>query len=297
MRGRFVNYRHAFHAGSFADVVKHAVLARVLHYLRQKPAAFRVIDTHAGEGLYDLTASEAIRSGEWHEGIGKLLAAPLPAPAATLLAPYLEVVGALNERGRLAVYPGSPAIVRAWLRPQDRLIACELEPRTADTLARNMRGDPRIKTLMIDGWTALTAYVPPKERRGLVLVDPPFEEERDFAHLARGLAAAHRKWATGIYILWYPIKGRGAPDALAKQLRRLGIGKVLRAELTVAPPGDPGRLNGCGLILVNPPWPLEGELAALLPALSERLGRAGKDRNQGGFRLDWLAGERPAAAR
>lgn len=292
-----MNYRHAFHAGSFADVVKHAVLARILHYLRQKPAAFRVIDTHAGAGLYDLTAGEASRSGEWHEGIGKLLAMPLPAGVATLLAPYLDVVGALNDPGRLAVYPGSPAIIRAWLRPQDRLVACELEPRTAAALARNMHGDPRIKTLTIDGWTALTAHVPPKERRGLVLVDPPFEEERDFAHLARGLAAAHRKWATGIYILWYPIKGRSAPDALAKQLRRTGIGKVLRAELTVAPLGSPDRLNGCGLILVNPPWTLEGELSALLPALAQRLGRAGKDRNRGGFRLDWLAGEQPLAAR
>jgi 23S rRNA (adenine2030-N6)-methyltransferase len=196
-----LNYRHAFHAGSFADVLKHAVLGRVLHYLRRKPAAFRVIDTHAGAGVYDLTGSEASRSGEWHEGIEKLLAEPLPAPGATLLAPYLEVVGALNKPGEVAVYPGSPAIARAWLRPQDRLIACEIEPRAADALARNMRGDPRIKTQIVDGWTALTAYVPPQERRGLVLVDPPFEEERDFTRLAQGLAAAHRKWATGIYML------------------------------------------------------------------------------------------------
>jgi 23S rRNA (adenine2030-N6)-methyltransferase len=291
-----VNYRHAFHAGSFADVVKHAVLGRVLHHLREKPAAFRVIDTHAGAGLYDLTGSEASRSGEWHEGIARLLAAPLPAPVAALLAPYLDVVGALNEPGRLTAYPGSPAIVRAWLRPQDRLLACELEPGAAAALASNMRGDPRIKTLSIDGWTALTAYVPPNERRGLVLVDPPFEEERDFTRLARGLAAAHRKWATGIYILWYPIKGRRGPDALARQLCRLGIGKILRAELTVVPLGDPARLNGCGLILVNPPWRLEGELSVLLPALAQRFGRAVKDRHRGGFRLDWLAGERPAAA-
>jgi len=290
-----LNYRHAFHAGNFADVLKHAVLGGMLHYLRQKPAAFRVIDTHAGAGVYDLTGSEASRSGEWHEGIEKLLAEPLPTPSAALLAPYLEVVGALNERGRLAVYPGSPAIARAWLRPQDRLTACELEPRAAEALARNMRGDPRIKTQIVDGWTALAAYVPPHERRGLVLVDPPFEEERDFARLAQGLAAAHRKWATGIYMLWYPTKGRRAPDVLATQLRRLGIGKVLRAELTVAPLSDPTRLNGCGLILVNPPWTVEGELSALLPVLAQRLGR--KDRSRGDFRLDWLAGERPAAAR
>ena len=140
----------------------------------------------------------------------------LAAPVAALLAPYLEVIGALNERGRLTVYPGSPALARAWLRPQDRLIACEIEPQAAVALRQNLRGDIRIKTLEIDGWTALGAYVPPKERRGLVLVDPPFEQDGDFFRLARGLAAAHRKWATGIYALWYPIKDRSEPDALAK---------------------------------------------------------------------------------
>jgi len=288
-----VNYRHAFHAGSFADVFKHAVLCRILHYLREKPAAFRVIDTHAGAGIYDLTSAEASRGGEWHGGIEKLLAAPLAAPVASLLAPYLEVIGALNERGRLKLYPGSPALARAWLRPQDRLIACELEPKAAVALAAQMRGDNRIKTLEIDGWTALGAYVPPPERRGLVLVDPPFEDDNDFARLSRGLAATHGKWASGIYALWYPIKGRPEPDALAKRLRRCGIAKILRAELTVAPLNDPSRLNGCGLILVNPPWTLENELSTLLPALAAILVRQGK----GSFRLDWLAREAPKGAR
>ncbi len=296
MRGAFerhVNYRHAFHAGNFADVFKHAVLCRILHYLRGKPAAFRVIDTHAGAGLYDLAGAEASRGGEWHDGIARLMAAQLAAPVAALLAPYLEVVAALNERGRLKVYPGSPALARAWLRPQDRLIACEIEPQAFAALSRNLRGDIRIKTLEIDGWTALGAYVPPKERRGLVLVDPPFEQDSDFFRLARGLAVAHRKWATGIYALWYPIKDRGEPDALAKKLRRLGTAKILRAELNVAPLSDPTRLNGCGLILVNPPWTLESELSVLLPALAAILGRDGK----GGFRLDWLNREGAPAAR
>jgi 23S rRNA (adenine2030-N6)-methyltransferase len=288
-----VNYRHAFHAGSFADVFKHAVLCRILHYLRAKPAAFRVIDTHAGAGLYDLASSEASRGGEWHDGIERLLAAPVSAQVAALLAPYLEVIGALNERGRLKVYPGSPAIARAWLRPQDRLIACELEPKAATALAGHLRGDSRIKTLEINGWTALSAYVPPPERRGLVLVDPPFEQDSDFHRLTRGLATAHRKWATGIYALWYPIKGITDRDALAKSLRRLGLSKILRAELTVSPLSDPTRLNGCGLILVNPPWTLESELRTLLPALAGVLGRQEK----GGFKLDWLAGEGAPAAR
>jgi 23S rRNA (adenine2030-N6)-methyltransferase len=284
-----VNYRHAFHAGSFADVFKHAILCRILHYLRQKQGAFRVIDTHAGAGLYDLTGAEASRGGEWQDGIGRLVKAPLAAPVASLLAPYLDVIGAINEPRELKLYPGSPAIARAWLRPQDRLIACEREPQAARELAHHLRGDNRIKTLAIDGWTALSAYVPPPERRGLVLVDPPFEEDNDFSRLAHGLEDAHAKWASGVYALWYPIKGRPEPDALAKQLRRRGIGKMLRAELTVAPLSDPTRLNGCGLILVNPPWTLEKELSAILPALAGILGREGK----GSFRVDWLAREGP----
>ena len=285
-----MNYRHAFHAGSFADVFKHAVLCRVLDYLRQKPAAFRVIDTHAGAGLYDLTSPEATRGGEWHDGIERLMAARLPDKARALLKPYVEVIGALNAPGALTVYPGSPALVRAWLRPQDRMIACELEPQAQAALAYAMQRDTRVKTLAIDGWTALSAYVPPKERRGLVVTDPPFEQASDFPRLAQALAAAHRKWATGVYLLWYPIKGRTEPDALAKRLRRLGIPKILRAELVVSPLSDPSRLNGSGLILVNPPWTLEGELKVLLPALAAALGRDG----QGRFTLDWLAGETAA---
>ncbi len=285
-----MNYRHAFHAGSFADVFKHAVLCRILNYLREKPAAFRVIDTHAGAGLYDLTSAEASRGGEWQDGIGRLLEARLPDKIAALLAPYLDVVGSLNEHGKLTSYPGSPALTRAMLRSQDRLIACELEPQADATLMHHLQRDSRIKCLQIDGWMALSAYVPPKERRGLVLIDPPFEQENDFARLATGLAAAHRKWATGIYALWYPIKGRSEADALAKRLKRLGIGKILRAELIVSPLSDPTGLNGSGMIIVNPPWTLESELSQLLPALTGILARQGK----GHFTLDWLASDAAA---
>jgi 23S rRNA (adenine2030-N6)-methyltransferase len=282
-----LNYRHAFHAGSFADVFKHAVLCRLLDYLRQKPAAFRVIDTHAGAGVYDLASPEATRGGEWRDGIARLAAASLPDKAAALLAPYLDAVAARNGAGALKTYPGSPALVRAFLRPQDRLIACELEPTAQSALARAMQRDPRVKTLAIDGWTALSAHVPPPERRGLVVTDPPFERDDDFPRLAQGLAAAHRRWASGHYLLWYPIKGRTEPDALAKRLRRLGIPKILRAELIVSSLADPTRLNGSGLIVVNPPWTLEAELRLLLPVLADVLGREG----QGRYTLDWLSGE------
>ena len=282
-----MNYRHDFHAGNFADVLKHVVLCSILVYLRRKPAGFRVVDTHAGAGLYDLTGAEATRGAEWQDGIAKLLSAKLSAKTAAVLAPYLEVIGALNERGQLRVYPGSPALTRAWLRPQDRLVACELEPKAATALARNLRSDSRIKTLRIDGWTALNAYVPPKERRGVVLVDPSYEADNDFTRLFSELMAGYRKWPTGIYLLWYPIKGRGNPDLLARRFRRSGLQKALRAEIQVGPLSDPSRLNGCGLIVVNPPWTLEQDLSGAGAELATILAREGKP----AFRLDWLTGE------
>jgi 23S rRNA (adenine2030-N6)-methyltransferase len=282
-----MNYRHAFHAGNFADVVKHAVLARILLHLRGKPAAFRVLDTHAGAGLYDLAGPEASRSGEWRQGIARLLGASLAPDIRELLAPYIEAVAAFNPKGPLAVYPGSPALVRHWLRRHDRLIACELEPVAAAALARTLRGDARVKTLAMDGWSALAAYLPPKERRGLVLIDPPFEETAEFAHLAESLAVAHRKWASGIYLLWYPIKEPRDTAAFARRIARLGIAKILRAELTIAAEAGTGRLRGSGLLAVNPPWTLPGELARLLPALAPLLSPDAK----GGTRIDWLAGE------
>ena len=281
-----MNYQHGFHAGNFADVMKHAMLARIVSYLREKPAPFRVIDTHAGAGLYDLSAAESGRTGEWREGIGRLLKASLGPAAGALLAPYLNAVSEFNPGGRIKLYPGSPMLVRAWLRPGDRLIACELEPKAAAALAKNLATSTRAKAMPIDGWTALSAYVPPKERRGLVLIDPPYEAPDEFARLATAFREAHRKWTSGIYLLWYPIKDREGPDALAKSLRTLGIGKILRAEMTIARVPAADRLIGTGLIVVNPPWTLEKQMAVLLPALAVAMAPG-----EGGFRLDWLTRE------
>jgi 23S rRNA (adenine2030-N6)-methyltransferase len=281
-----MNYRHAFHAGNFADVVKHAVLARILVHLREKPAPLRVLDTHAGAGLYDLAGAEASRSGEWRAGIGRLLAARLSANARALLAPYLDAVASLNGADALIVYPGSPALARALLRTQDRLTACEVEPNAAAALARHFVRDRRVRTVAIDGWLALNAYLPPPERRGVVVIDPPFEDAGDFVRLSRALEGAHRKWASGCYLVWYPIKGRQEPDALARRLRRSGIAKILRAELAVAPTTAAGPLGGCGLIVINPPWTLPAELATLLPELATVLG----DRSAA-HRLDWITPE------
>jgi 23S rRNA (adenine2030-N6)-methyltransferase len=282
-----VNYRHAYHAGNFADVVKHAVLARALAHLREKPAAFRVVDTHAGAGHYDLAGPEAGKTAEWRDGIGRLVAADLKAETRALLAPYLDAVAALNPGGALAAYPGSPALVQALLRQQDRLIACELEPRAASALARNLRGDPRAKAIAIDGWTALTAYVPPKERRGLVLIDPPFEQPGEFARLAQGLAAAHRKWATGIYLPWYPIKDPAEVSGFVRTLVRLRIARMLRIELTVTRPRADSGLAGSGLIAVKPPWRLHGELEILIPALAGILFRTATKPPT----IEWLSGD------
>jgi len=294
-----MNYRHAFHAGNFADVFKHVILARILVHLRSKPAPFRVIDTHAGAGLYDLAGAEASLTGEWRDGIGRLAAAALPPAAADLAAPYLAALHACNPDGGLRFYPGSPLIACTLLRPQDRLIACELAPDAASALAGHLRaaapqpsaggswskGNPKrrrksrisknqIKVLPVDGWIALNAYVPAKERRGLVVVDPPYEQPDDFARLSDGIVAAHRKWPTGIYMLWYPIKSRDGPERLAAALRGAEIDNALRAELTVAAPPHGGGLTGCGVVVINPPWKLAAEIEVLLPALADVFGPA-----------------------
>ncbi len=281
-----MNYRHAFHAGNFADVHKHCVLARILLHLRLKPSAFRVIDSHAGAGRYDLLGPEASRSGEWRHGIERVWQGLPEKAAQELLAPYLEAVAAFNPSGRLRTYPGSPLITAYLLRPRDRLIACEAEPGTAALLARALHGDRRAKALAIDGWMALGAYLPPKERRGLVFIDPPFEATDDFTHLSGALAAAHGKWPTGLYMLWYPIKDRSAPDALARRLRNLAVPKMLRSELMLGAPGAQSGLVGSGLIVVNPPFTLHQDLRILLPAVAERLSA------EAAVRTDWLARQR-----
>jgi 23S rRNA (adenine2030-N6)-methyltransferase len=285
-----MNYQHAFHAGNFADVHKHVVLTLILQHLRSKPAAFRVIDTHAGAGCYDLLGPEAVRAGEWRNGIARVFpvrqsGAEAADGARALLAPYLDIVASFNPGGELRLYPGSPLIVKALLRPQDRLIACELEPRAAGSLETALRGEARAKVLALDGWMGLNANVPPKERRGLVLIDPPYEKTDDFDRLCGAFARAHRKWPTGLYLLWYPIKTREAADALARRLRRSGMAKIMRCELLVGEPRPDAGLVGSGLVLANPPYPLENELEVVLPTLA-RLLRLG-----GSHRLDWLARE------
>lgn len=278
-----MNYRHAFHAGGFADVIKHIVLARILTYLQEKPAAFRVIDTHAGAGLYDLTAEEARRGGEWLTGIARILQARFSDAAADLMKPYLDVVRAFNPQGELAAYPGSPLIARALLRPQDRLTACEVEPGPRKLLIEALRRDAQARVVDLDGWVALPAFVPPKERRGLVLIDPPFEDKNEFERLADGFATAYAKWPTGIYMLWYPAKSRREADTLTRRVAQAvgaakPAGQCLRLEFSVAPQTAGAALASSGLLIANPPWTLPEELKTLLPELQKPLGQGGSAR-------------------
>lgn len=282
-----MNYRHAFHAGNFADVIKHIVLARILTYLQDKPAAFRVFDTHAGAGLYDLDSDEARRSGEWLTGIARLMQARLSNETAALTKPYLDIVRAFNPKGELRAYPGSPLIARGLLRPQDRLVACELEPKARKALIDALRRDEQARVVDLDGWVALPAFVPPKERRGLVLIDPPFEAKDEFERLGETFSVAFAKWPTGIYVIWYPAKSRRATDTLAQTVARLAAaakppGKCLRLEFSVAPQADSKALTSAGLLIVNPPYTLQGELKTILPELEMPLGQGGAAR----FRLE-----------
>jgi 23S rRNA (adenine2030-N6)-methyltransferase len=282
-----MNYRHAFHAGNFADVIKHIVLVRILTWLQDKPAAFRVIDTHAGAGVYDLSGDEAQRTGEFLTGIARVMQARFSETVLPLVTPYLDIVRSFNQPAELKAYPGSPLIARALLRPQDRLTACEVEPNARKRLIEALRRDSQARVVDVDGWTALPAYVPPKERRGLVLIDPPYEAKDEFARIADGFAQAFAKWPTGTYLLWYPAKSRRATDALARHVAEVAAGgpspgKCLRLEFSAAPQTTDAALVSAGLLLVNPPWMLMGELKAILPELEKPLGQGGAGR----FRLE-----------
>ena len=260
-----MNYRHAFHAGNFADCVKHALLVALLGALRAKDKPFAVLDTHAGIGAYDLSAPEPQRTGEWREGIARAMASDAPA-----LAPWLGVV---RQAGWPAAYPGSPALIRALLRPGDRLALCELHPDDHAALKARFRGDPQVAVHRRDAYEALTALTPFPERRGLVLLDPPFEQEGEFDRLAQGIAELRRRFRAAIVAAWYPVKHRAPVRAFHAALRDRNVADCIAAELTLRAPTDPARLNGCGLLVANPPFGFEAEAGAILAALLAALAR------------------------
>lgn len=274
-----MNYRHAYHAGNFADVFKHVGLTLVLTYLAQKPAAFRVIDTHAGEGLYDLSGGAAEKTAEWREGIGRLIGAEIPSELRRLLDPYLAVVAPYFTE-ESARYPGSPALAAALLRKQDRLIFCDLHPEVIGALKTHFGRDGRAKVIEIDGFVGLGAFVPPIERRGLVLVDPPFEAKDEFTQIAEAIEAALRKWPTGTYMIWFPIKDHAAVarfyERMGAIIAKAGVRDALRLELWIDDIGPAQPLAANGLVILNPPYVLETQARQVLPYLAHVLGAEGR---------------------
>jgi len=282
-----MNYRHAYHAGNFADVLKHAILALCIEHLKAKAMPFRVIDTHAGIGVYDLSGQAAQKTGEWREGIGRIVNATKPQDVGALLQPYLQCVEALKAFNHRHVYPGSPEIARYLTRAEDRMIFVEKHPQDAKILADAFSFDGRAKVVELDGYMAAKAYVPPKERRGLVIIDPPYEERDEFPTLFAAFVEAYRKWPTGMFLLWYPVKNREETRRFLASLAEAGIPKILRAELRIKTVSEHGGLAGSGLIIVNPPWKLADSLRVLLPWLDGVLQQG----DGHGWNVDWLAGE------
>ncbi|MEQ1578621.1 MAG: 23S rRNA (adenine(2030)-N(6))-methyltransferase RlmJ [Hyphomicrobium sp.] len=284
-----MNYRHVYHAGNFADVLKHAVLALVIEHLKSKGTPFRVIDTHAGVGSYDLSSTEAQKTGEWLDGIGRLTGATLPPGIADILRPYLMAVSRENigSGGAILRYPGSPQIARSLLRPVDILAVNELHPDDCVRLTRLFAGDPQTKVLKLNGWDAIKALLPPKERRGVTLIDPPFEELGEFDRLVQGLRDAHKRFATGTVIAWYPIKDERAVAAFHAGLQRLEMSKLMSVVLMVRNPSHLGGLPGTGLVISNPPFTLESKLQVLLPYLKETLQQGSGARSH----IEWLKRE------
>ncbi len=284
-----MNYRHIFHAGNRCDVVKHALLTLALRHLHAKDGAFAVCDTHAGIGFYDLKDPRAQKTGESAQGIISLLNAPaLPA-----LADFTAVLRIMNPLwdGKSAegfrVYPGSPFFAYHMLRKQDRLAACEKHPEDAETLRLQAPKDRRFQIHFRDGFEALHAFLPPPEKRGLVLIDPPYEEPDEFAEVVKNVAKAYRRWPGGIFMIWYPVKDRPAIWQFHEALANSGIPKILCAEFIYHEDIRADRLNGCGMIVINPPWKLGKEISALFPALHEALKTEYK-----GIVLKQIAGEK-----
>jgi 23S rRNA (adenine2030-N6)-methyltransferase len=267
-----MNYRHAFHAGNFADVIKHVALVAVVLHLKRKEKPFCVIDTHAGAGIYDLNGADATRTGEAGAGIARLREAVGNAHLPVALGTYLDCVR--RERG--GHYPGSSRIAARLIRSQDRLVAIEKHPLEAAALRRALAGFRNALAVEADGYERLSALLPPSERRGVILIDPPFEEEGEFAHVADAVARAHRRFATGIYLLWYPVKSRTAADAFCGEVSTRGLAPLLRIEIDTGDASDAGkhRLGAAGLLVVNPPYGFDGEMQDVAAILAPRLGSA-----------------------
>ena len=284
-------YRHLFHAGNFADVFKHALLARLLVALAGKEAPYCYLDTHAGTGRYDLAHEWAWKTREFENGIGRLWGRK-DIPAA--LAPYLDAVRSENPKGRLRYYPGSPLIALKLRRPGDRIVLVELNRTDCAELESAVARERHVAVHHMDGYQALKAFLPPPERRGLVLLDSSFDRSREFARIARALKAAHQRWSTGMFAVWYPLMAPAAMRGFERDVQKTGIGRILRLELLVRKRDADTAIPGCGMLVVNPPWKFEAEARPLLDWIWRALSPDGA----GGAKVDWLVPEeRPAGRR
>lgn len=268
-----MNYRHAYHAGNFLDVVKHVTLTALILSLSKKEAPFCYIDTHAGIGYYDLFSEFSKKTREFEGGIEKIIQQPQPP---FVVKHYLDCVHKINNElthskfGSLRYYPGSPMIARYLARPHDRIIACELQPQEYQTLHHTFAGDKQVAVHHMDGFLGLKAFLPPKERRGLVLIDPPFESSDEFTQIAKSLRTGLKRWETGVFAIWYPVKD---PYAIARFYRSLNENierPIFKIELT-SYPDIPNHLNGCGVAIINPPWQLDQTMNEILPWLWKSL--------------------------
>jgi 23S rRNA (adenine2030-N6)-methyltransferase len=277
-------YRHLFHAGNFADVFKHALLTRLLILLAQKDKPLCYLDTHAGIGSYDLSHAWAQKLAEYRDGIERIWHRD---DAPELLQPYLQIVRAHNRTEQLRFYPGSPIIARELLRPTDRMVLVELSKDDCARLGRAFADEPRAKVVNDDGYHALKAFLPPLQRRGLTLIDSSFDRGNEFERLIDGLKLAHRRFATGVYALWYPLMEPPAMHQFERDLQATGLRKMLQAELSIWGSKWRGSLRGCGMIVVNPPYGFEAQARAVLDWLWPAL----REEEQGGVRVRWLTPE------
>ena len=277
-------YRHQFHAGNFADVFKHALLVRLLLALGRKDKPYCYLDTHAGIGRYDLTHPWAQKLEEFRGGIERLWERT---PVPDLVKPYLEAVQAENPGGELRFYPGSPALARRFARPADRIVLTELNKDDCLRLHELLGSDPQVHVECMDGYQALKAFLPPRERRGLVLIDSSFDRAREFDRLTAALVEAHRRWATGVLALWYPLMEPHAMQAFERGVAATGIRKILKLELSIMPQWWSTSLRGSGMLVINPPYGFQQEATAILGWLWGALAKEG----QGEHVVNWLSPE------
>ncbi|MDN3608732.1 23S rRNA (adenine(2030)-N(6))-methyltransferase RlmJ [Vibrio ostreicida] len=278
-----LSYRHSFHAGNHADVVKHIVQSLILNALKEKDKPFVYHDTHSGVGRYDLTHEWAEKTSEYKQGIARLWgASELPSDITS----YLNAIKALNSTDCLRYYPGSPRVARAHLRPQDRMVLTELHPSDFPLLEQEFHRDRQVSLYKEDGFKRLKASLPPKERRGLVLIDPPYELAREYRDVVQAIHQAHKRWATGIYAIWYPVVNRCDIEDMLKGLEGLGIRRILQIELGVSPDTNERGMTASGMIVINPPWKLESQMQDILPLLKQSIAPA-----SGHFKIEWVVPE------